>query len=236
MPPLLSSQPAAPLLLSRPTKRLRAPSELPADLGKYVERDVTLLRELGWRRFVKHRRQRGDIGSLNFPHPAMHTLHHYKHHGVPVRLSTPAWSKQRLEAALARGAHRSCFDYLDFLKGEFVEMIRKSQWVVLPYDEVKHLPYLRVSPPGVIPQRERRPRWIVDYSYSSVNDETLPFVHQDAMQFGYALDRILREILLADPSNGDIFLLKLDISDGFYRVCLAPTDIPKLGVVFGNRG
>ncbi len=232
MPPQPSSSPSTVSIRVPPAKRLRVPAELPPDLGKYIERDVKLLRRLGWQKFVQHRRQRGDIGNLQFHHPAMHTLHQYKHHGVPVRLSTPPWSKQRLQQALHRGAHRSCFDYIDFLETEFVEMIRKSQWVVLPYDEVKHLPYLRVSPPGVIPQRDRRPRWIVDYSYSSVNDETQPIVHREAMQFGYALDRILREILLADPANGTVYLLKLDISDGFYRVGLAPTDIPKLGVVF----
>ena len=52
------------------------------------------------------------------------------------------------------------------------------------------------------------------------------------MQFGHALDRILREILLADPTMGPIYLLKLDISDGFYRINLAIEDILRLGVVF----
>jgi len=54
----------------------------------------------------------------------------------------------------------------------------------------------------------------------------------EAMQFGHALDRYLREILLADPKLGPVYLLKLDISDGFYRIDLAIDDIPKLGVVF----
>jgi hypothetical protein len=52
------------------------------------------------------------------------------------------------------------------------------------------------------------------------------------MQFGHALDRILREILLADPKNGPVYLIKIDISDGFYRIALNIDDIPKLGVVF----
>ena len=52
------------------------------------------------------------------------------------------------------------------------------------------------------------------------------------MQFGHALDRILREILLADPELGPIYLSKLDISDGFYCIWLVLEDIPKLGVVF----
>ena len=52
------------------------------------------------------------------------------------------------------------------------------------------------------------------------------------MQFGHALDRYLREILLSNPNNGPVYLLKLDIADGFYRIALNINDIPKLGVVF----
>jgi hypothetical protein len=52
------------------------------------------------------------------------------------------------------------------------------------------------------------------------------------MQFGHALDHILREILLANPAFGPVHLLKLDISDGFYRIALNVDDIPKLGVAF----
>ena len=52
------------------------------------------------------------------------------------------------------------------------------------------------------------------------------------MQFGHALNRILQEILLADPSNGPIHLMKIDISNGFYRIALNIDNIPKLGVVF----
>ena len=38
--------------------------------------------------------------------------------------------------------------------------------------------------------------------------------------------------MLSDPKNGPIYILKLDISDGFYRIALNIDDIPKLGVVF----
>lgn len=54
----------------------------------------------------------------------------------------------------------------------------------------------------------------------------------NAIQFGHVLDRILHKILLADPTMGPIYLPKLDISDGFYRINLAIEDIPHLGVVF----
>lgn len=52
------------------------------------------------------------------------------------------------------------------------------------------------------------------------------------IQFGHAFDRIIRHILLADPGHGPVFLIRIDISDGFYRIDLSPEDIPRLGVVF----
>ena len=111
-------------------------------------------------------------------------------------------------------------------------MINKQQWVVLPYKVAKQLKNLRLSPLGVVPQRNRRPRWIVDYTWWKVNDERLPLAPSEAMHFGHALDRILRKILLADPKLGPIHMLELDISDGFYCIDIALDDIPRLGVVF----
>ena len=114
-------------------------------------------------------------------------------------------------------------------------MIKKGQWVILPAAIALSLPGLRTSPPGVVPQRGRRPRWIGDYTWSGVNQETIPLFAGEAMQFGHALDRILREILLANPSHGYVFLTKTDLSDGFYRVNLNADDAPKLGLVFPTR-
>ena len=124
---------------------------------------------------------------------------------------------------------------IEFLHEEFADMIAKAYWVVLPAEAVKYLPGLRISPPGVVPQLGRRPRWIVDYSWSLVNNKTLPLAPTEAMQFGHALDRLLREILLADPKFGPVELMKVDMSDGFYRVGLNIDDIPKLGVVFPTQ-
>jgi hypothetical protein len=52
------------------------------------------------------------------------------------------------------------------------------------------------------------------------------------MQFGWSLKRILREILFANQAHGPVQMIKLDISEGFYRIGLNIDDIPKLGVVF----
>ena len=76
---------------------------------------------------------------------------------------------------------------------------------------------IRLLPPGVVEQREQRPRWICDYTWSQVNEDTLPLVALEAMQFGHALERILWEILLANPERGPVKVNKTDLSDGFYR-------------------
>jgi hypothetical protein len=51
------------------------------------------------------------------------------------------------------------------------------------------------------------------------------------MQFGTALQRIIEDIVNANPLFGPVYLCKVDIADGFYRVNLRPADIPKLGVI-----
>ena len=52
------------------------------------------------------------------------------------------------------------------------------------------------------------------------------------MQYGQALDRLLREIIFAEPDLVYVYLLKADVSNGFYRIGLRLEDAPKLGLIF----
>jgi len=202
-------------------------------LQSLINKDLQLLNTWGLEEVVKLKRDGGDLSTLDkVNHPAQRLLKDLKHRGAPVRFSTEPWSSEKVSMALARGAHKSCMGHMNFLYEEFVDMIQKGQWLVLPASAVQDWPGLRYSPPGVVEQRERRPRWIVDYSYWGINEETLPLAAVESMQFGLALDRILREILLANPEFGPVNLMKVDLSDGFYRIGLNIGDIPKLGVVF----
>ena len=69
-----------------------------------------------------------------------------------------------------------------------------------------------------------------------VNQETLPVAPAEAMQFGRTLQRLLQRILLADPVHGPVYIAKIDIADGFYRVALNPRDTPKLAVLLPQIG
>ena len=111
-------------------------------------------------------------------------------------------------------------------------MMQKGQWILLPYSLVRDLPNLCLSPLGVVPQCDRRPCIIVDYTFNGINADTIRLALTEAMQFGRALQRILQAILHADPRFGPVYLIKVNIADGFYRVWVNTGDIPKLGVVF----
>jgi hypothetical protein len=91
---------------------------------------------------------------------------------------------------------------------------------------------LRLSPLGVVPQRDRLPRTISDYSFFGVTHETLALAPEECMQFGKALWRVIRNLKSANPHLGPVYLSKIDIADGFYRIWVWASDVPKLGFMF----
>jgi len=131
-----------------------------------------------------------------------------------------------------RGSQPSAAHYLGFVEEEMVDFMRKGFWIVLPFDAVQHLPNLHISPLGVVPQRNRRPRLIVDYTFSGLNAATIKLAPPESMQFGRALDRVLLTVLEAPDAHGPTYLLKVDLSDGFYRIQVRPRDVPKLAIAF----
>jgi hypothetical protein len=169
------------------------------------------------------------VGSL--PHRAAPLLDRIRRGGVPVVLKSEPWSLDKLDECYARGAHTSANDYGVFLEEEFEDFCAKGFWMLLPYDKVRELPGLQLAPIGVVPQRDRRPRVIVDYSYWGLNDATLKLSDPLSMQFGKAQERMLQARMKANPKFGTVKAYKVDIGDGFYRVPIATSGVIKLGVL-----
>jgi len=103
--------------------------------------------------------------------------------------------------------------YKEFLHEDFLDMVRKGYWSILPFDAVCRLPHLKLSPAGV------------------VNNNSLPVSPTAAMQLGHAFTRFLHQIAYANPAFGPPRMLKLDLADGYYRVRLTPTAALELAVV-----
>ena len=208
-------------------------------LRKYAMQAASKLEHLGtWDSFVAMECGRPDIaaGVGSLPHKAARLMEHLRRRGAGVPLHTGPWDYERLRRAASRGSHRSAKDEVEFVCSEMLEFCKQGFWTVLPLRIAVQLANLRLSPLGVVPQRNRRPRLIVDYTYSGVNDERARLAPPEAMQFGKALQRVLTKLVHADPRYGPAWLTKIDIADGFYRIRLQPHDIPRLGVVLPTNG
>ena len=203
------------------------------NLGKLISQYSTLVRKLGWEEFVKQCRGRvkfyiqGAVKNLD-----RLLLHQYKHRDDPIVLTEESWTEGDRQVALAQGPHRSALEHTLFLCNEFDSMAGKGQWVVLPYSVAQNLLGLRLSPLGIKEEKDHRPRWLGDYSYYKLNCSILPLAKLSSIQYGRALDRLLQEIVFADPARGHVYMLKADVSDGFYRISLHPDEYSKLGLVF----
>ena len=103
-----------------------------------------------------------DVGSV--PHAAAPLLDRMRRLGVPVPLSTPPLPDLVRAVAIAYGSHASCDLNPAFLRAEMADFVRKIFWIVLPYEVVRDMPDLRLSPAGLVPQREHQDRLIIDYT------------------------------------------------------------------------
>ena len=151
-------------------------------------------------------------------------------------LSGKKWTERQRREDLDRGNHQLTLVYLPFLQEEFASMVKKGKWVVLPYSMAKEIPGLNLSPPGVKEERDRRPWWIGDNSFSNLNSKTLHIAAMSSMKQVRASERLIMEVRIADLALGLLYILKLDISDGLYHSGLRPTDAPNMGLVFPLEG
>ena len=144
--------------------------------------------------------------------------------GTPVKIDGPTLTLEELAEAIAYGSHNSCNRDPSFLRTEMRDFVETGFWIVLPLEDAVGLNGLHLSLAGLVPQRDHRDRIVIDYTWSGVNEATRR-LSPDSMQFVHALGRILQRMYDADPRHGPIYMMKVDIVDGFYRVGLAPEDV-----------
>ena len=203
-----------------------------ANLGEYIRHDARAIQQHGFERAAAMRRSRSDFhpGVSKLPHPAARYLNHLRLRGAKVAMHRGHLKPHQRKERLRRGPHKSAHEYVEFLRGELLDFVRKGFWMVVPWQTIIDHPNLFISPMGVVPQRNRRPRVIVDYSFFGINADTVRLAPEEAMQFGKALQRILEAIVTAHPKYGPVHMMKVDISDGFYRIWLNLQDCPRLAV------
>lgn len=235
--------PASPLPHNIPTENsanFAAPQQVGLDctngqlLGKYARRDARLLRRLGWEKFIRYLQHSSDLTTNlhQVPHAATPYLARLSKCGVLAPSMSPSWTHNHCVNVFKRGPHVSASKlYRDFLHQDMVDYVNKKFWCVLPFSAVKHYPHLKLAPCGVVPQWDRRPRPIMDYTYTSVNQMSVPLALMHSMQIGKTLPRILQRLAYANTSFGPPAMLKFDLSDRYYRIRLSLEAALELAVI-----
>jgi hypothetical protein len=106
------------------------------DLDRLVQLSVAAYKSSSsWGEFIAQCKDpKGDFHPdvKTFPHRAAHLRDTLQRNGATVGMKTEPWYLQQKVEALKQGSHQSAMLHKDFLCEEFVDMIHKVQWVLLP--------------------------------------------------------------------------------------------------------
>ena len=179
-------------------------------------------------------------GPLAQAHPAGPMLQEYGTTGCPVEIVS-AWTLSQLDNAVEYGAHPSAesAEAALALRTESLEKVTQGFTRLVPWATLRKQIaagtklHTKISPIAAIPHKSRLFRMILDLSHKgqrrlgtdpkqSVNeltDEAAAPSHSMS-QLGQALGRVIYAVGSQPTSQGPILFCKLDIKDGFWRMCV----------------
>ena len=194
----------------------------------------------------KHVPTRGLMypGPFAQQHPAGPMLQKFGTEGCPVDI-VDKWTIQQLDQAVAYGAHPSAENPIaaKALRAETLEKVNQQFARLVPWSELRramlagHKTHTKISPIAAIPHKSRLYRMILDLSNkgqrrkrqittTSVNDLT----NEDAApmtsmhELGRTLGRVIYAVGTRPTNQGPLLFCKLDIKDGFWRMCVPSAD------------
>lgn len=202
---------------------MKAEEVLPSDLG--IKETIGKKRGLMW--------PRGHA----LKHPAMELLMEYAEKGCPVDCGRD-WTVEEIEAALLHGPHKSAKspEAAAALRDETLQKVKNGYAKIVRYGDIRHrLPKnLKISPCACIPHKSRKFRVILDLSFAlqmeshrvpSVNEATTPLSKEASMaQLGSTIKRIVQTMAENFDKSKPFVFSKLDIKDGFWRLCVSEED------------
>ena len=107
--------------------------------------------------------------------------------------------EEEKEAAISYETYASINKEAEFINAKLSEQVQAGHLDVFPLEAVNTLHNLWLSLVAVIPQVVRRPRPIFYFTWSRINDISKRLAPIEYMRFGVALQRILKQVLAANP-------------------------------------
>ncbi|KAL7458421.1 hypothetical protein ACHAWC_009998 [Mediolabrus comicus] len=168
---------------------------------------------------------------LALEHPAAEVLLEYASGGCPT-LTGNNWSREMIEAAIARGTHKSARspEAIAYFQSEIEQKLAAGQVKVYNWDDIKDNlpPQMKISPLALVPHKSRAFRAILDLSFRLrlESGATVPSVNETSQktapkaaceQLGHVLNRIIHAMAEAED-DAKVFMAKFDVKDGFWRL------------------
>ena len=106
---------------------------------------------------------------------------------------------------------------------------------IYPLEAVDALQNLWISPVAVIPQLGRHLRLIFDFTWSGLYEAKKRLSPMEVMCFGGVLQRILRQVLPADPSLGPVYLNNVELVHAYMRLWVRMGDVPSFAFLIPKK-
>ena len=136
-----------------------------------------------WEDFIKETRDKPHLSQSinNIQHPARPYLQELLDLGVEVHVGGEPWSQDQLQQCLDHGAHQSVQAHSSFVRDELADNIESGFWVILPFNLIKDLPNLHLSPLGL---KEELLRWhhlVADHTFFGINQHMDSYAPETSM-------------------------------------------------------
>ena len=183
-------------------------------------------------------------------HPAGPDLLEYALEGCPVDCGDD-WTLERLELAIASGAHSSANvpEAAAACKKEALERVTEGSCRLVNWEDIKHdfPPNLKISPLAAVPHKSRVYRMILDLSFQLlVNGKKLDSVNsasdkslakQESMyELGNVIPRIIWAMALSKDKTTPFMFSKVDLKDGYWRMAVSEKDAWNFAYVLPGAG
>ena len=161
-------------------------------------------------------------------------LRHVAEHRAPTTLPQKM-DKEERDAAICYRTHAYSSKEAEFIHAELAKQVQAGHVSVFPLEEAIALQNLWLLPVAVTPQVVRRQRIIFDFTWSGINNISERLPPMEAMRFGGALLRILKQVLTANPCLGPVYLSKVDLSDAYTIFWMSMEDVPSVAFLIPKK-
>ena len=124
---------------------------------------------------------------------------------------------------------------MDFFHLELIDQVQAGHITISPLATVSNLNKVQLTSIILIPQSNRPPRIIYDFTWSSRNTATDMLAPQEVMRFRNSLNPTIGRVIEANTALCPFHLSKLDLASTYMRLWFLMKDAPSLALFIPKK-